>query len=151
MSYEGLAAHDRPKLDHGGPGARGASRRSSATGRVTSPSLPRAYPFVPRRGAGSVVEDVDGNIFLDLNAGIAVTSTGHCHPRVVEAVQRQATELLHYSASDFYLPIYSEVCERLDAMAPFGGSRPGRSSRTRAPRPSRPPSSSPATPPAAST
>ncbi len=91
--------------------------------RVTSPSLPRAYPFVPRRGAGSIVEDVDGNIFLDLNAGIAVTSTGHCHPRVVEAVQRQATQLLHYSASDFFLPIYSDVCERLDAMAPFGGAR----------------------------
>ena len=58
--------------------------------KVTSPSLPRAYPFVPRRGAGSIVEDVDGNIFLDLNAGIAVTSTGHCHPTVVEAIQRQA-------------------------------------------------------------
>ena len=87
--------------------------------KVTSPSLPRAYPFVPRRGAGSIVEDVDGNIFLDLNAGIAVTSTGHCHPTVVEAIQQQATELLHYSASDFYLPIYSDVCERLDAVAPF--------------------------------
>jgi 4-aminobutyrate aminotransferase len=93
--------------------------------RVTSPSLPRAYPFVPRRGAGSVVEDVDGNIFLDLNAGIAVASTGHCHPAVVEAVRRQAGELLHYSASDFYLPIYSEVCERLDAVAPF--DKPARS------------------------
>jgi 4-aminobutyrate aminotransferase len=91
--------------------------------KVTSPSLPRAYPFVPRRGAGSVVEDVDGNIFLDLNAGIAVASTGHCHPKVVEAIQRQATELLHYSASDFYLPVYSDVCERLDAIAPFDGSR----------------------------
>ena len=89
--------------------------------RVTSPSLPRAYPFVPRARRGLVVEDVDGNLFLDLNAGIAVTSTGHCHPRVVEAIERQAAELLHYSASDFYLPIYSEVCERLDAMAPFDG------------------------------
>src|SRR5262249_56852762 len=78
------------------------------------------------RGAGSGVEDVDGNSVLDLNAGIAVPSTGHCHPRVVEAVQRQATELLHYSASDFFLPIYAEVCERLDGMAPFGG-RPARS------------------------
>src|SRR5262245_65790223 len=91
--------------------------------KVTSPSLPRAYPFVPRRGAGSIVEDVDGNIFLDLNAGIAVTSTGHCHPKVVEAVQRQASELLHYSASDFYLPIYSDVCEQLDEVAPFGSAR----------------------------
>jgi 4-aminobutyrate aminotransferase len=87
--------------------------------KVTSPSLPRAYPLVPRRGAGSVLEDVDGNRFLDLNAGIAVTSTGHAHPDVVEAVRRQSGELLHYSASDFYLPIYSEVCEELDRIAPF--------------------------------
>jgi 4-aminobutyrate aminotransferase len=91
--------------------------------RVTSPSRPRAYPIVPRRGSGSIVEDVDGNVCLDHHAGIAVTSTGHCPPAVVEAVQRQATQLLHYSASDFFLPIYSEVCERLDAMAPFGGAR----------------------------
>src|SRR5213078_1059902 len=83
-------------------------------------------PFVPKRGAGSIVEDVDGNIFLDLNAGIAVTSTGHCHPTVVEAIDRQAAELLHYSASDFFLPVYAEVCERLDQMAPFDG-RPARS------------------------
>jgi len=93
--------------------------------KVTSPSLPRAYPFVPKRGAGSVVEDVDGNLFLDLNAGIAVTSTGHAHPRVVEAIQRQAEELIHYSASDFFLPIYSEVCQVLDRIAPM--SRPARS------------------------
>jgi 4-aminobutyrate aminotransferase len=89
--------------------------------RVTSPSLPRAYPMTPRRGAGAVLEDVDGNLFLDFNAGIAVTSTGHAHPTVVEAVRRQAGELLHYSASDFYLPIYSEMCEALAATAPIAG------------------------------
>jgi 4-aminobutyrate aminotransferase len=93
--------------------------------KVTSPSLPRAYPLVPKRGAGSVVEDVDGNLFLDVNAGIAVTSTGHSHPEVVEAIRRQAEDLLHYSASDFYLPIYSDVCEELDRIAPF--SKPARS------------------------
>jgi 4-aminobutyrate aminotransferase len=122
MEYEGLTAHARPKLitEIPGPEALAHIERDQ---QVTSPSLPRAYPFVPRRGAGSVVEDVDGNIFLDLNAGIAVTSTGHCHPTVVEAVQRQATQLLHYSASDFFLPIYADVCERLDASAPFGGKR----------------------------
>jgi 4-aminobutyrate aminotransferase len=87
--------------------------------RVTSPSLPRAYPFVPRRGFGAVVEDVDGNLFLDMNAGIAVASTGHAHPEVVAAVRRQAGELLHYSGSDFYLPIYSEMCEALAATAPM--------------------------------
>jgi 4-aminobutyrate aminotransferase len=122
MELAGLAAHTRPKLITEVPGPE-AMARIERDRKVTSPSLPRAYPFVPRRGSGSVVEDVDGNIFLDLNAGIAVTSTGHCHPAVVEAVQRQATELLHYSASDFYLPIYSDVCERLDAMAPFDGER----------------------------
>src|SRR3954451_20166844 len=71
----------------------------------TSPSLTRAYPFVPVRGNGVAVEDADGNVFLDFCAGIAVNSTGHGHPRVVDAVTRQAGELLHYSASDFYLPI----------------------------------------------
>ncbi len=120
LAYEGLASHSRPKLITEVPGPE-AMARIERDRRVTSPSLPRAYPFVPRRGAGSIVEDVDGNLFLDLNAGIAVTSTGHCHPRVVEAVSRQATELLHYSASDFYLPIYTDVCERLDEMAPFDG------------------------------
>jgi 4-aminobutyrate aminotransferase len=122
LTYEGLAALSGPKLltEIPGPATLAHVDRDR---RVTSPSLPRAYPFAPRRGAGSMVEDLDGNIFLDLNAGIAVSSTGHSHPRVVEAIQRQATELLHYSASDFYLPIYADVCERLDAMAPFGGKR----------------------------
>jgi len=120
LTYDALAAHARPKLITEVPGPE-ARARIERDGRVTSPSLPRAYAFVPRRGAGSIVEDVDGNIFLDINAGIAVTSTGHCHPRVVEAVQRQAAELMHYSASDFYLPVYAEVAERLAALAPFGG------------------------------
>jgi 4-aminobutyrate aminotransferase len=118
LTHEGLAAVSAPRLVTAIPGPE-AVARVERDRKVTSPSLPRAYQFVPRRGAGSVVEDVDGNIFLDLNAGIAVTSTGHSHPRVVEAVHRQASELLHYSASDFYLPIYSDVCERLDEIAPF--------------------------------
>ncbi|MFC9691146.1 aminotransferase class III-fold pyridoxal phosphate-dependent enzyme [Kribbella sp. NPDC056951] len=88
---------------------------------VTSRSLPRAYPLAPRRGHGSVIEDVDGNLFLDFNAGIAVNSTGHCHPRVTAAVQEQAGELLHYSASDFFLPIYAEMCAALAATAPISG------------------------------
>ena len=118
LTYDGLAGRSEPALITEVPGPE-ALARIERDRRVTSPSLPRAYPFVPRRGAGSVVEDVDGNVFLDLNAGIAVTSTGHCHPRVVEAVERQARELLHYLVSDFYLPIYSDVCERLDQLAPF--------------------------------
>jgi 4-aminobutyrate aminotransferase len=120
LTYAQLAAKSRPELvsEIPGPLARAAVERD---GRVTSPSLPRAYPFVPRRGAGSMIEDLDGNVFLDLNAGIAVTSTGHSHPRVVEAIERQAHDLLHYSASDFYLPIYAEVCEQLDGMTPVRG------------------------------
>ena len=119
-----LAQAQAPRLVTDVPGPE-AMARIERDRKVTSPSLPRAYPFVPRRGAGSVLEDVDGNLFLDLNAGIAVTSTGHAHPAVVRAIQEQAAELLHYSASDFFLPIYSDVAERLDAIAPM--SKPVRS------------------------
>jgi 4-aminobutyrate aminotransferase len=119
-----LAAAQAPRLITEVPGPE-AIARIERDRKVTSPSLPRAYPFVPLRGAGSVVEDVDGNLFLDLNAGIAVTSTGHTHPRVVAAIQRQVEELIHYSASDFFLPIYTDVCERLDGIA--GMSKPARS------------------------
>ena len=87
----------------------------------TSPSLPRAYPIVPVRGEGLTVEDIDGNLFLDFAAGIAVTSTGHAHPKVVAAIQEQASKLLHFSASDFYLPIYPEVCRELARIAPIEG------------------------------
>ncbi len=89
----------------------------------TSPSLPRAYPLVPVRGEGLTVEDIDGNLFLDFAAGIAVNSTGHAHPAVVRAIEEQAGELIHFSASDFYLPIYAEVCRRLARTAPIAGGR----------------------------
>jgi len=89
----------------------------------TSPSLPRAYPIVPVRAEGLTVEDADGNLFLDFAAGIAVNSTGHCHPKVVQAIQEQAERLLHFSASDFYLPIYPEVCRRLAQLAPIKGGK----------------------------
>ena len=87
----------------------------------TSPSLPRAYPIVPVRGDGLTVEDIDGNLFLDFAAGIAVTSTGHAHPQVVAAIQEQAAELIHFSASDFYLPVYAELAKRLAEGAPIAG------------------------------
>jgi 4-aminobutyrate aminotransferase len=119
-----LAQAQAPRLVTDMPGPE-ALARIERDRRVTSPSLPRAYPFVPRRGSGSVLEDVDDNLFLDLNAGIAVASTGHAHPAVVRAIQEQAAELLHYSASDFFLPIYSDVCEQLDRIAPM--SKPVRS------------------------
>ncbi|HTK45458.1 MAG TPA: aminotransferase class III-fold pyridoxal phosphate-dependent enzyme [Patescibacteria group bacterium] len=87
----------------------------------TSPSLPRAYPIVPVRGAGMAIEDIDGNLFLDFAAGIAVNSTGHAHPQVVGAIKEQASELIHYSASDFYLPVYAEAARALARIAPMRG------------------------------
>ena len=102
-----------------GPEARRVIEQDLA---VTSPSMPRVYPLVPRRAEGCVIEDVDGNRFLDLNAGIAVTATGHCHPAVVAAIEEQARRMLHYCSSDFYHPVYSELCQRLAALAPFGGA-----------------------------
>ena len=89
----------------------------------TSPSLPRAYPIVPIRGDGLAVEDIDGNLFLDFAAGIAVNSTGHSHPEIVRAIREQAAALIHFSASDFYLPIYAELCEKLATIAPIKGGR----------------------------
>jgi 4-aminobutyrate aminotransferase len=88
---------------------------------VTSPSLPRAYPIVPVRGLGMAIEDIDGNLFLDFAAGIAVNSTGHGHPRVLSAIKEQAADLVHYSASDFYLPIYAETAAAIARIAPMSG------------------------------
>jgi 4-aminobutyrate aminotransferase len=119
--WDELASQSEPRLSTEVPGPR-AQEVIERDSRVTSPSLPRAYPLVPARGAGSMLEDVDGNVFLDFNAGIAVCSTGHAHPAVVEAVKRQADDLLHYSGTDFYLPVYSKVCERLDSVTPVGGA-----------------------------
>ena len=87
----------------------------------TSPSLPRAYPLVPVRGQGATVEDIDDNLFLDFTAGIAVSSTGYNHPRITAAIEEQARKLLHFSASDFYLPVYAEVAAELDRIAPMSG------------------------------
>jgi 4-aminobutyrate aminotransferase len=88
-------------------------------GAVVSPSLTRAYALAAASGSGYTVTDVDGNRFLDFAAGIAVASTGHAHPHVVEAIQRQAAELIHIAATDFYEPRYVELSERLAAIAPF--------------------------------
>ncbi len=89
--------------------------------RYTSPSLPRAYSIVPVRGEGITVEDIDGNLFLDFAAGIAVSSTGYGHPRVTAAIEAQARDLIHFSASDFYLPIYAQTAAELDRIAPMAG------------------------------
>ena len=90
---------------------------------VTSPSLTRVYPLVVRRAAAACIEDVDGNRFLDFNAGIAVVAAGHAHPAVNAAIHAQVDDVLHYCSSDFYLPAYADVCERLAALAPMPDAR----------------------------
>jgi 4-aminobutyrate aminotransferase len=99
-----------------GPRARAIIARDEA---VASPSLTRAYPLVAESGDGWTVTDVDGNVFLDFAAGIAVASTGHRHPAVVRAIKDQADRLIHIAATDFYEPRYLELTERLAAIAPF--------------------------------
>lgn len=102
-----------PKLP--GPKAKEIIRRDSA---VVSPSYPRVGPFVMDHGSGSEVWDVDGNRYVDFMSGIAVCTTGHSHPKVVEAVKRQAEKFLHIS-SDYYHPIWVELAERVTGLAPF--------------------------------
>jgi 4-aminobutyrate aminotransferase len=104
-----------PKYDLPGPKAKALIERDEA---VISPSYARAYPFVMDHGKGTLVWDVDGNQFLDFAAGIAVTATGHSHPRVVKAVKEQSEKFLHIS-SDFYHENWITLGERLDQIAPF--------------------------------
>ena len=101
-----------------GPNARRIVDRDQQS---ISPSYTRSYPLVAKRGRGVIVEDVDGNEFLDFSAGIAVTSTGHCHPEVVAAIQKQAAELIHMSGTDFYYENMVTLGERLSRVAPMKG------------------------------
>ncbi|HUB83069.1 MAG TPA: acetyl ornithine aminotransferase family protein [Bryobacteraceae bacterium] len=103
-----------------GPKAQAIIERDAA---VVSPSYTRCYPLVVANGQGAMIEDVDGNRFLDFNAGIAVVATGHCHPRVVEAIQRQAANLIHMSGTDFYYEGMAALAEKLAAVAPGGVPR----------------------------
>ncbi|WP_425615455.1 acetyl ornithine aminotransferase family protein [Anatilimnocola sp. NA78] len=91
--------------------------------RFTSPSYTRAYPLAVERGEGSMIEDVDGNRFLDFTAGIAVCSTGHCHPRVVAAIEEQAKKLIHMSGTDFYYAPQGNLAQRLAQLAPGSGDK----------------------------
>ncbi len=83
-----------------------------------SPSYTRDYPLVAKRGEGAIVEDVDGNLFLDFAAGIAVVSTGHCHPDIVRVIQKQAATLIHMSGTDFYYPALAQLAEKMAQITP---------------------------------
>jgi 4-aminobutyrate aminotransferase len=110
---------DFPRLSSAlpGPKAQAIIERDRA---VLSPSYTRGYPLVVARGEGAMIEDVDGNRFLDCNAGIAVVAAGHCHPRIVAAIREQAGKLIHMSGTDFYYENMVELAEKLAALAPLG-------------------------------
>jgi 4-aminobutyrate aminotransferase len=104
-----------------GPKAKQIVKRDTE---FVSPSYTRDYPLVAKTGHGAMIEDVDGNTFLDFAAGIAVVATGHCHSEVVAAIQKQASELIHMSGTDFYYPNMVELAEKLASIAP--GKEPKR-------------------------
>jgi 4-aminobutyrate aminotransferase len=120
MNKHELHAQYGPRLVCPLPGPKARAAVEADT-RLISPSYTRSYPLVAKRGRGVRVEDVDGNEFLDFAAGIAVVSTGHCHPQVVAAIQQQAAELIHISGTDFYDEHLTDLADRLSAVAPMPG------------------------------
>jgi len=120
MTRQEMHAQFGPRLIGPLPGPK-ARAAVDADHRLISPSYTRSYPLVAKRGRGIRVEDVDGNEFLDFAAGIAVTSTGHCHPEVVAAIQKQAAELIHISGTDFYNEPLTDLAEKLSSIAPMPG------------------------------
>src|SRR6202011_1717559 len=106
-----------PNIQTGLPGPK-AQQLLQRDEQVMSPSYTRVYPLVCARGSGAVIEDVDGNRFLDFTAGIAVNATGHCHPQVVAAIQDQAAKLIHMSGTDFYYQPQIDLAQRLAELAP---------------------------------
>src|SRR5258707_1031576 len=108
---------DLPHIAGPLPGSRAAAI-IARDAQVMSPSYTRGYPLVADKGEGAIIEDVDGNRFLDFNAGIAVVATGHCHPQVVRAIQEQAARLIHMSGTDFYYEGFVALAEKLSQIAP---------------------------------
>ena len=105
----------KPALEIPGPKAKGYVARDEE---AISPSYTRSYPFVMDHGQGSIAWDVDGNRYIDFNAGIAVTATGHCHPEVVRAIQEQAAKFIHMAGTDFYYGVQIELAEKLNSLVP---------------------------------
>jgi len=120
MTTKTMSATIGPKIKTALPGPN-AKRVLAGDEKYISPSYTRSYPLVAKSGRGIVVTDVDGNEFYDFSAGIAVVSTGHCHPHVVAAMQKQAGELIHMSGTDFYYESMIQLAERLSKIAPMPG------------------------------
>lgn len=112
-----MSRDNKPHIKIGPPGPEAADwvRRDE---RVISQSYTRAYPLVVEKGEGVFIEDVDGNRYLDFTSGIAVTSTGHCHPMVVDRIIKQSRRLIHMSGTDFYYPSEIRLAEKLTEITP---------------------------------
>jgi 4-aminobutyrate aminotransferase len=108
-------SYPKIKVTPPGPKAKKIVDRDAA---VISPSFGRAYPLVIERGEGSIVVDVDGNEFIDMNAGLAVCSVGHSHPKVIKAIKDQVDKFIHYSYTDFYYDGYVDLGEKLHDLVP---------------------------------
>jgi len=121
MPTKEMVRADLPNILTSLPGPRATELIRRDTG-VLSQSYTRSYPLVAARGQGAMIEDVDGNRFLDFNAGIAVASTGHCHPKVVAAIEEQSKRLIHMSGTDFYYENMVDLAEKLASIAPGGGT-----------------------------
>src|SRR3712207_4394507 len=121
MSTSTIAPPKRPEIKTELPGPKGREI-VEADARWVTPSYPRpAYKLVAERASGVWVEDVDGNVFLDCNAGVAVCSTGHCHPEVVRAIQEQAASLIHMCGTDFYYRHMPDLGRKLEEIVPIEG------------------------------
>src|SRR5688572_16613797 len=110
----------KPAIKTALPGPKAAAIIARDARRIST-SYTRDYPFVMAKGEGAIVEDVDGNVFLDCAAGIAVTSTGHAHPDVVRAITEQAHKYLHMSGTDFYYEPQVQLAEEMATIVPVGG------------------------------
>ncbi len=118
MSTSVLAPPRRPEIKTSLPGPKG-QKIVESDAQFVNPAYPRpSFKLVAERGSGVWVEDVDGNVFLDCNAGVAVCSTGHCHPEVVKAIQEQAEQLIHICGTDYYYRHMPLLAEKLDKIVP---------------------------------
>src|SRR5258708_8800166 len=114
----------RPEIKTELPGPK-AQEIIAADAQFVTPSFPRPdFKLVAERASGVWVEDVDGNVFLDCNAGVAVCSTGHCHPDVVRAIQDQAAELIHMCGTDYYYRQMPDLAKKLDEIVPVARPTP---------------------------
>src|SRR5204863_9880250 len=119
MAAQVTLSQKLPKIVTPLPGPK-AREGVAAEHRYVSPSYTRSDPLVARRASGAIEEGVDGNRFLDFSAGIAVCSTGHCHPDVVRAIQTQAESLIHMSGTDFYYEQMPQFARKLESLMPDG-------------------------------